>query len=560
MLRNAWRVARPYFVGEMKYAALGMLAVIISFELVYIYLNVLLNTWNNKFYNSLQELDLNAFTSAIKEWIVLVAMLITVFLIKTFTNMWMALHWRYWLTRNYLKRWTEHRTFYGLKITGYESDNPDQRISEDILSFVEYFLGLGIGLMSAIVSLVTFTMILWNISGDIDLEIFGVQVHVVGYMFWVALIYAFISTLIMHFIGRPLVGLLFDKEMLQANFRYGMMRLREYAESIAFYDAGKAENIGLLERFREVVVNTKKRIRMSLSLSIFINIYNNIANIMPIIIVAPRYFAKEIRLGDVMQISSAFSQVNGAVSWFIDSYVTIAAFGAVTKRLATFVDAMDQWQAEYQDGELRIAYWNVRGITWDRLKIYLPDGRQLLSAAEPFSSLQRNYKIIGPSGAGKSTFLRTVAGIWPFANGQLKVPERISFIPQNTYMPYGTLEHAIHYPQSSNVETDFVKQLLAEADLEHLIPNMDRVDEWNRVLSGGEKQKISLFRAILQRPEVLIIDEGLNALDRKSLKLMHQLLSRYLADTIIFMTSHHEDEAIQSWPVISIENGIITLE
>ncbi len=559
MLYNAWKVAKPYFTGQSKYAALGMLLVIITFELLFIYINVQYNSWSNRFYNALQELSYEAFSTCIKEWLVLVTLMILVFLIKTFTNMWMQLHWRYWLTHNYLERWTEGRTFYGLKVMGYESDNPDQRISEDILSFVSYFNTLSIGLVSAAVSLITFTVILWRISGDINFTVLGHEVHVAGYMVWIALIYTLISTVMMHLIGKPLVKLLFEQEHLQANFRYGMMRLREHAEAIAFYNAAKFERFSLLERFKEVVRNTKQRIKLGLSLSIFTNIYNNISIIMPIIIVSPRYFAKEIKLGDVMQVSDAFGSLNSALSWIISSYTAIAAFQAVTWRLHTFVSSMEQWDKEQANSKVLFVQEKGPILHWQQLEVRLPMGQILLKLDAPFNSKALRYLIIGPSGSGKSTLIRVIAGIWPFAEGTIHAPNEVAFIPQNSYMPYGTLLQAIQYPQTLAPSQSQIEALLEKADLSHLIARLYDVDEWGRVLSGGEKQRIAFLRGVLQAPKMLVLDEAFSALDEENVGRMHHIIDTYLSDTLILSVSHNYDEHTNTWPRLRVEGGRVAL-
>lgn len=555
MLKDIYKIAVPYFAKEAKIKAFSMLMLVLIFELIFIYLGVQLNTWNINFYNALQEVSLPAFKTSIKDWTILVSIIIIVFIIKTFLNLWIQLEWRYWLTKYCLDRWTKHRTFYGLKVLGNETDNPDQRISDDVYSFVSNVMGLGVGLLSATVSIVTYIRILKDTSGSTIINFFGHSIVIESYMVWIAIFYSLVSTLVMHYIGQPLVKLLFEQEKLQANFRYGMMRIREYSEAIAFYDAAGFEKHSLLEKFRFIIINSKLRIRMSLYLSTFLNFYSNIANIVPILIVSPRYFAQEIKLGDVMQISGAFGRLNDALSWIIDSYTAIASLRATTIRLATFLESIEEWES--YDANKRMKIQHSQDILLENLIIFLPSGQKLLQIKGQLELTEKHYIICGPSGAGKSTLLRTLAGLWPWAEGKIAISENIAFVPQHSYMPDGTLLQAIQYPMVNIYDLEVIGELLEKANLGHLHDKLHVVDEWNRILSGGEKQRICLLRAILQKPDLLIMDEAFSALDSKNVARMYQLMKEYLPNTVILAVSHGHDETTIYWKKIVVENGVV---
>jgi putative ATP-binding cassette transporter len=545
-IREVWKIAKEFFIGDKKIYAWMLLLSVIIFELLYIYILVKLNFWNNKFYNTIQDLNYPAFSSALKEFAVIVFFAIMTFVIKTFLNLWTQLEWRVWMTQRYLKRWTENYSYYGLKVLGHESDNPDQRISEDIRGFITDFMTLSIGFLSAVVTLLTFVGILWNLSGVLEFKIFEYEIRIYGYLVWIAIVYTFISTYIIHIIGKPLSSLLFKQEQVEADMRFSLVRLRENAESIAFFNAGQSENLTFLDRFTNIVDNTKKIIKTRLYLTFFINFYLNIGNIFPIVVVAPRFFRKEIKFGDMMQTVGAFRNVQESLSWVIDSYTTIANFKAETLRLAGFRTSLEEWErAHGRSHNIEINHSDYLG--WKNLVIFLPNGEKIIKSKEFKFHKDNNYIIRGESGVGKSTFIRTIAGLWPFCKGIINLP-----IGQN-------IIDAIRYPSIGEIDNNFVKQLLFELNLSYLTTRLKDINEWSRVLSGGEQQRIAIIRVILQKPEILFLDEATSAIDSDNESNVYKIIKKYLPATIIISVGHNSSLSKFHNKQLIIENKEIKL-
>jgi putative ATP-binding cassette transporter len=536
-LSGAWSITKDYFWNsEYRKYALSMVVALIVLELLFVYVNVLFNEWNVRFYNALQDLDKASFYTSVKEWFVLLAAILVVFISKFFMNLWLQLQWRIWMTDNYLNKWLGNKTFYGTKVIGSESDNPDQRIADDIRSFTNYTLSLTIGLLGTVVTFVSFIGILWGLSGELKFTLFEREIVIHGYLVWIALIYSVISTWLLHMIGRKLAILNFEQEKREATFRFSLMRIREYADSIAFYESHKYEGKNLRDKFYSIVENTKLIIRMMLSISIFRNIYANAANFFPVIVVAPRMFAQEIKFGQMMQTVNAFGRVQDSLSWIIDSYTLIADYRAVTARLTSFNESIVSW--EHARNNNHVAFKAGEAIAVKNLKVRLPDNSDLLAIKE--MKFDKDTLITGPSGSGKSTLMRVIAGIWPFAKGDVMLPKdkNVMFIAQKSYMPQGKFAEILSYPNFESMDKDMIVNLLKEVQLDRFVKRLNDVDEWARTLSGGEQQKVAFIRAILHQPDVLVLDEATSAMDEKSEELMYKLLKKHLSKTKIISIGH----------------------
>jgi putative ATP-binding cassette transporter len=536
-LKGAWLITKDYFwKSENWKSGLSMFFGLILFELLYVYILVLFNEWNVGFFNSLQNLDEIQFFKSSRDWFIYVAILIIVFMSKLLLNLWLQLRWRVWMTNKYLEQWLKNKTFYGTKIISKESDNPDQRIADDIKSFTNYSLSLTIGLLGAVVTFISFIGILWSLSGSIKLNIFGHELIINGYLVWVALVYNIISTWLLHTFAKKLAYLNFEQEKREANFRFSLMRIREYADSIALYDSSKFEVNHLKITFSSIIENTIAIIKTLLSINLFRNFYNNAANFFPLVLIAPRLFAKEIQLGEMMQAASAFGRVQDSLSWIIDSYTSIADYRAVTARLTGFIESIDAWE-KYNESK-KIEFTTGKDIVLDGLQIMLPNNQSLYSIDNTFNN---STLITGISGVGKSTLMRTIAGIWPFAKGKVQMPNaKIMFVAQRSYMPQGTLLDILSYPQSINIDRNEIIQLLKDTKLEKLIDQLDTISEWTRVLSGGEQQKVAFIRVLLAKPEIIFLDEATSAMDNENEKLMYSLLNKYLAKSQIISIGHRD--------------------
>ncbi|MBV8812995.1 MAG: ABC transporter ATP-binding protein/permease, partial [Verrucomicrobia bacterium] len=460
LLLAAWRIARPYWTSEEKWSAWGLLLTVIALSLGNVYISVLLNQWNNAFYNTLQTFDGPGFFREIGIFCVLAGISIVMSVYALYLNQMLQIRWRRWLTREYLGAWLDHRAYYRLQLqnTGGPSaselpiaDNPDQRISEDLNQFTTYVLSLSLGLLTSVVSLASFLMILWALSGPaaIPLGKWG-TLYIPGYLVWAALIYAGAGTWLTVKIGRPLVSLNFLRQRFEADFRFSLVRLRENAEGIAFYGGESVERDVLHERFQDIFVNFWRIMKRQKSLTWFTAGYAQIAIIFPVLVVAPRYFAKQIGLGGLMQVINAFSTVQSSLSFIITSYTDIAVWQAVTERLAGFEGRLSDIQSATKGPQKLLTRYGTNRLALENVNVDLPDGTRLLRNFSLNACAGERVLITGPSGGGKSTLLRVVAGLWPFGRGTIDLCDRkILFLPQRPYLPLGTLARALAYPRDS---------------------------------------------------------------------------------------------------------------
>ena len=539
-LKECWALARPYWVSEEKLGARLLLAVIVALNLGEVYINVLLNQWNNDFYNSLQTVNKDAFIEALIRFTYLAFSFIVVAVYKVYLNQMLRLKWRRWMTNQWLEKWLANQRYYRMQLIGTPTDNPDQRISEDVEQFIQLSLGLTLGMLSSVVTLFSFLTILWGLSGSLDIPLFGFTLSIPGYMLWVALIYAAAGTWLTMKIGRPLIRLNFDQQRYEADFRFGLVRLRENSESVAFYHGELREQAGFMERFSSVVDNFWKIMKRQKTLTWFTSGYHQIAIIFPFVVASPRFFAGHIQLGGLMQTASAFGRVQDALSYLIDVYTSLATWNAVVQRLAGFEASMQK-----ADDTLapRTEFTIERGgdrVEASRLDIRLPQGSALLSGVDLTLRAGQSLLITGPSGAGKSTLLRCLAGLWPFVDGSLKLPDekRMMFIPQKPYLPLGTLRQAMYYPAAPKWHDARLLEVLRACRLGHLEGRLDEMVAWSRVLSLGEQQRVAFARILLARPEFIFLDEASSALDEPTETLLYGLLKEQLPGSALISVGH----------------------
>src|SRR3984957_1130821 len=434
VVRDAWRLAKPYWGSEEKWSARGLLLAVIALNLGNVYISVRINEWNNAFYNALQKLDGSEFFRQLGIFCILAAVYIVMAVYALYFSQMLQIRWRRWMTRRYLGGWLNERAYYHLELQG-ATDNPDQRISEDLNQFTSYVLTLSLGLLSAVLSLVSFLVILWGLSGPANLPLgtWG-TLHIPAYLVWTALLYAGIGTWLTIKIGRPLVPLNFDQQRFEADFRFSLVRLRENAESVALY-RGEAMELGVFQRrFGSVFENFWQIMKRQKRLAWFTSGYGQIALIFPVIVVAPRYFAKQIGLGGLMQVVSAFTSVQSSLSFIISSYTNIAAWQAVTDRLSGFEERLSAIHHSTQKQGTIVIRHAEAGIAVEEVDLDLPDGTPLLRGVAFSAARGAAVHISGPSGAGKSTLLRAIAGLWPYGRGEISLTKgRILFVPQRSY-------------------------------------------------------------------------------------------------------------------------------
>lgn len=508
-----------------------MLLGIVALNLSYVYVAVLGNQWYGRFYDALQNKDSAIFWREIGVfgWIAFANILVQV--LKFYVTQLLQLRWRAWMTRSYLSRWTADRTFYHLELARYAQkngntpDNPDQRIQEDMQMFTDYTMTLSMGLLNAVVTLVSFVGILWGLSGSFGFSMGGTTYQIAGAMVWLAVAYCVVGTVITHFIGRPLIGLNFRQQRFEADFRHHLVRVREYSEAIALDHGEKVEHGQLDLRFGAVLRNYLQLIKQQKNLVTFTSFFGQAAVIFPFIVAAPRFFSGAIQLGQLMQISSAFGKVQDSLSWFVDNYDRVAIWRATTDRLTTFDDAMRAHAARTD----ALERGSAASLHTDDLTVALPDGRQLLSGAALSVRPGDSVLLQGPSGSGKSTLFRAFAGIWPFARGHVQVPGDAVFMPQRPYVPDGKLRDALTYPNpAANFSDDQLRQALTDALLPDLASRLDDSDSWSQKLSGGEQQRLAIARVLLKKPAWLFADEITSALDAEA----EGVLYKRLADTV----------------------------
>lgn len=540
---TAWRVARPYFSSEDKWAGRGLLAAVIGIELAIVGINVLLNQWNSRFYNALQERNWDSFVGELIYFCVVAAIYILLAVYQLYLNQWLQIRWRNWLTGHYLGEWLHDANHYRMQLAGDAADNPDQRMTDDVKAFVEYSMSLGVGLLSAIVTLISFVVILWGLSASAPLHLFGRDFDVPGYLVWGAMLYAVIGTAFTHLIGWPLAGLNFQLQAFEADFRFNLVRVRENAEQIALLKGEPVERDRLKARFDRVVGNWLAIMSRTKKVTAFTASYSQASVVFPFILVAPAYFADRIQLGGMMQTANAFSKVQESLSFFVSAYRQLAEWRAVIARLDGFEAAIAAGQAlrTAPDTIHATAGGAAAEIVLRDLEVALPDGAPLLAAHDLHLRAGESVLITGPSGAGKSTLFRAVAGTWPFGGGTVTVPAgaRVMVLPQRPYFPVGPLRAAIAYPATPEAfSTEQLEQGVADVGLPALAKRLDEDAHWNRMLSLGEQQRLGLLRALLEAPDFLFLDEATASLDEPAEAALYRLLQQRLPHTTVVSIGH----------------------
>lgn len=541
--RAVWQLIKPYWVSEEKWKARGLLFVIVALALAAVYLEVLFNTWNREFYNALETKNYKVFTEQLWRFSYLAFTFIAVAIYRIYLTQSLQMRWRMWLTRQYMDRWLQHQAYYRIEQTG-TADNPDQRIAEDLNLLTSATLSLTLGLLSSVVTLISFIGILWSVSGPISFMLASQEITIPGYMVWFAIAYAGVGSLVVGWVGWPLVSKNYFRQRFEADFRFGLIRVRENAEAVALYRGETEEAAQLGGRFQRIRDNWWGIMRTTKSLNLVSTFYSQFANIFPFLMAAPRYFSGAITLGGLMQISSAFGQVQGALSWFISAFSDLAEWKASVNRLAGFHAAVDAAHAE-REGIL-VTSNNVGAILIDRLILNVPNGPALTK--EQTADIQAGQRILvaGPSGCGKSTLIRAIAGVWPYGAGSIEVPQqwKLLFLPQKSYLPIGTLRAAVAYPASENTYTDLaIKHYFDLCKLSHMKKFLDHSDNWSQRLSPGEQQRLAFVRALLTRPDALFLDEASSALDTETEELVYQLILQELPDAVIVSVAHRESVA-----------------
>ena len=544
-----WSIARPYWQSEERWPARGLLALVVFLNLALVGMSVLLSYWNREFFNALQEKRADAFWQLLFWWqdtdsgpmpgfVFVAALYILIAVYQLYLRQALQIRWRRWLTREYLQDWLADRAYYRIALTDPGTDNPDQRIAEDLRDFVDSTLALGLGLLRSIVTLFSFILVLWGLSGSFTL--FGIEIP--GYMVWVALIYSVLGTLLAHWIGRPLIRLNFNQQKVEADFRYALVRFRDNAEGIALHGGEADEQRGLAARFQRLIENWWSIMVATKRLTFFTAGFAQVAAVFPIVVASPAYFRGAIPLGGLTQTANAFGEVQGALSWVVDNYRELTSWRATVQRLVGFMAAIAAARAATRNGDgVQATRQPGPDLRIEDVTLTLPDGRVLIEGAMARIAPGERVLVAGASGSGKSTLFRAIAGIWPFGQGRIAVPEgaRVLFLPQRAYLPLGTLRRALCYPlDAASVPEERLQAALTDAGLGHLAARLEEEESWDRRLSGGEQQRVALARALLVQPDWLFLDEATASLDPEGERAFYETLRTKLPQASIVSIAH----------------------
>ena len=540
-LREAWRLAWPYWRSDEKWSASLLLVSIVALNLGQVYLNVRFNLWNRDFYDALQQYDWARFWWQAAVFCMLATTWVAVGVYELYLQQILHIRWRRWLTERSLKRWLSHQAYYRIQIDQSTTDNPDQRIADDLDSFATLTISLSLGILSSVVTLGSFILILWSLSPTLTIPLWGGGSFAIpGYLVYAAFIYAAAGTWLTQVIGRPLAGLMFNQQSFEADFRFSLVRFLEHAESVAFYGGENHEYDVFDQRFGRVVGNWWDIIRRRKRLNWFTTSYRQVAIFFPFLVAAPSYFAKTIQLGGLMQVISAFGSVQDSLSFIVTGYTSIAEYQAVVNRLAGFqgrITAIADAQAQEQPIATERG---GAGVEVGALDLDLPDGVPLQRGVTLEGNPENAVLITGPTGSGKSTLLRAIAGLWPFGRGQIKLAEgSVMFLPQRPYLPLGTLADALKYPGSVRPDRETMASALRAVGLAHFIDHLDEDSNWAQRLSGGEQQRLGFARVLLSRPSIVFLDEATSALDEAGEAALYRLLREAEWHPTIVSVGHH---------------------
>lgn len=555
-IRQITRLADPYFEardkGEVtlpfgltfrmqeRHLAHALLFILLAINIAQVLATVLLNQWNNRFYTALQERKEDIFWTELKYFTVVAFIWVILAVYELYLTQYAQMRWRRWMTHRLTSLWLDRGTHYRMRLKGSQADNPDQRIAEDVRMFTENTLALAIRFFSAILSLYAFVLILWGLSATFKYQAFGISLESIpGYLVWAALIVAVFGTVCAHLIGRTLIGINFLRQRYEADFRYALVRTRENDEQIALLKGEEASREGLAQRFAAVVANWFDYMKYTKRLTWFTTFVNQASVIFPFIMLAPAYFSGAVQLGSLTQTAGAFGRVESALMIFTNLYASLADYKSVVDRLTGFETSVAS--AKSAPSPAIATHHAGDTLSLKDLSVTLPDGAPLVAA--PAVSVQPGERVLvtGPSGSGKSTLFRAIAGIWPHGSGAVSLPAGadVMLLPQRPYFPIASLREAVTYPARTGAFSDAdIARALEAVNLAQLAGRLDEEASWNQILSGGEQQRLAMARALLARPDWLLLDEATAAIDEAGEASLYTVLREWLPEATIVSIGH----------------------
>ncbi|MDB5405701.1 MAG: hypothetical protein JWL84_613 [Rhodospirillales bacterium] len=550
-LRRFIRLAGPFFASEQKWKVRLLAGGVIALALIQIAVQIRLNLWNKDFFNALEAKDWDAFIGTMGMFAFLASASMGIAVYQVYLKQLLQLRWREWLTNRLVSSWLADGRHYQMGFVGGGVENPDQRIAENAHWATDMAVEFALGMLNAILTLVSFLGILWTLSGMLHLVIAGTTFEIPGYMVAAALFYAAVGTTVTYFVGRPIVSANINQNAAEADYRFALVRLRENSEGIALIRGEGDERTGLRNFFAGVKSSTLYLMRTQRRLMWLTSAYGMVGMVYPTLVSSPRYFSGAITLGGLMQIGAAFGQVQSGLNWFVDNFPRLAEWRSHVERVLEFEQAVghpEETTAALESGEHTkieliegTAEADSEILSFAKLEIAHSDGSIVIG--DTTSAIQKGEKvlIVGESGSGKSTLFRAIAGLWPWGAGSITLPARskIMFMPQRPYLPLGTLRGALAYPAAAN---DFsaaeMTASLERCGLGHLEPRLDEAERWDRVLSGGELQRVAFARLLLHKPGWVFMDEATAALDEEGQTSLMGMFADELAESTLISIAH----------------------
>jgi len=564
-VHRLWRLTKPYWTSSDAPKGAALIGSAIALELGTVYASVVLSQWQRQIFDELQSKAMASFFRTVGIFFAIALGFVLVSTYRIYVRAVLQIRWRRWLTDHLLERWMDTQAYCEIELNRKSTDNPDQRIAEDVNNYVASALGLSLSLLSSLVTLVSFSGILWALSGAWDLKFGNLEFHIPGLMMWVALVYAAAATWLTHRVGHRLVPINFDQQHFEADFRFHLVRFRENVEEVAVSRGEAREREGALGRFHRVVDNFGRLIRAQRNLTLVTTGLGQTNGMVPILVAAPGFFLGRLTLGDVMQVNIAYGQVSGALVWFVNAYQEIAQWRASIERLYLFAAEIDGTCQDLRSSHVRVEESPDAELELRDLHLELPDGRVIVDGVNAHVAPGERVVVVGPSGSGKSSLIKAIAGIWPFGHGRIEMPARGKklFLPQRPYLPIGTLRAAVSYPSEEGAFPDErVREALVALGLGHLSGRLDEEGHWNQMLSGGEQQRIALARVLLHEPDWIFLDEATSGLDEKMEERAYDLLAERLPKAAVVSVAHRQsliEHHQHRWTLVP-RDGAMTLE